>query len=55
LLASLKKFNAIKRPFLGIKYISLDKNIAAANHVSVESGDMIAPDGIVAGSPAEKV
>lgn len=55
LLASLKKFNAIKRPFLGIKYISLDKNIAVSNHISVESGDLITPEGIVPGSPAEKV
>jgi S1-C subfamily serine protease len=50
LLTSLKKFNTIKRPFLGIKYVPLDANFAKANNIASDYGALIDPqNGIVQG------
>jgi serine protease Do len=59
LVASVKDTGTITRAYLGVRYVALDPETAAANNVSVTSGAWIqAGDsqnpGIVAGSPAEK-
>lgn len=54
ILTSLTKYNTIKRPFLGVQYSPIDKNVAKTNNLASDSWDVIIPNGIVAGSPAEK-
>ncbi len=55
MLRSIEKYKTIKRPFIGIRYSSLDANIAKANNLKSEYGDYInLKDWVVAWSPAEK-
>ena len=59
LIASVRSAGRIVRPYLGVRYIALDKQAATENNLSVSSGAWVqaADDsnpGVVAGSPAEK-
>ncbi|PIP23009.1 MAG: hypothetical protein COX37_00855 [Candidatus Nealsonbacteria bacterium CG23_combo_of_CG06-09_8_20_14_all_39_17] len=59
-LAEIKKYGKIKRPFLGIKYITLDKEISEKNKLPVDYGALIVRESfgeraIVKGSSAEKI
>jgi serine protease Do len=58
-LEEVKKYGRIKRPFLGIKYIILNKKIAEKNHLPVDYGALIVRENlgvspVVKGSAAEK-
>jgi len=58
-LAEVKKYGKIQRPFLGIKYIILNKEIATKNKIKVDYGALIVREtlgepAVVAGSSAEK-
>ena len=54
LLGSIQKYGTIKRPYLGVRYVSLDENLARANHSPADAGALISDGGVIAGSPAEK-
>ncbi len=49
-LEEVKKYGKIKRPFLGVKYIILSKEIAKSNHLPVDYGALIARENL--GEPA---
>lgn len=59
-IASVKKFNRIVRPMLGIRYVTNNKAIAARNNLSVDYGAIIArganPEdlAVIPGGPADK-
>src|SRR5206468_1795863 len=59
LISSVKTNGRIVRPYLGVRYVVIDKQVAEENSLSVTNGAWVkaagdtAP-GIVAGSPAEK-
>ncbi len=58
-LEEIKKYGKIKRPFLGVKYIILNKEIAKKDKLAVDYGALIVREtlgesAIVAGSAAEK-
>ena len=48
-LAEVKKFGKIKRPYLGVKYILLNKEIAQKNKLPVEYGALIAREALGVG------
>jgi len=55
----LKKFGAIKRPLLGIRYVTIDKNLKDRMGLSVEYGALVTKEthideSIVKNSPADK-
>ena len=59
LVASVKSSGKIVRPYLGVRYQAIDKQVATQNNLSVTQGAWVqAADtqnpGVVAGSPAEK-
>lgn len=57
---SIKKTGEIKRPMLGVRYVTINKELAKANNLSVDYGAWILPGtnrtdtAIVSGSPADK-
>lgn len=57
---SIKKTGKIVRPYLGVRYVSLDQKIAAVQGISTDSGALVAGDSsqnlpaVISGSPAEK-
>ncbi|MDD4358570.1 MAG: trypsin-like peptidase domain-containing protein [Candidatus Pacebacteria bacterium] len=58
-LKEIKKYGKIKRPYLGVKYVLLDKNIARENDLPVDGGALIVRERygaspIIKGSPADK-
>ena len=58
-LEEIKKYGKIKRPFLGVKYIILNKEIAQKNKIPVQQGALVAREvlgesAIISGSSAEK-
>ncbi len=58
-IAEIKKYGKIKRPFLGVKYITLDKEISKRNKLAVDYGALIVRESfgekaIIKGSSAEK-
>lgn len=58
-LQEIKKYGRIKKPFLGVRYILLNKEISQKNKLSVDYGALIVREAlgesaIVAGSSAEK-
>jgi serine protease Do len=58
-LKEIKKHGKIKRPYLGVKYILIDKNIAKENNLKADDGALIVREKygespIVKGSPADK-
>ncbi|TSC89872.1 MAG: hypothetical protein G01um10143_362 [Parcubacteria group bacterium Gr01-1014_3] len=58
-LADLKKFGRIKRPLLGLRYVSVDENLKdkmklPANHGALVIGQIPQTEAIVPGSPAHK-
>ena len=58
-LTEVKKYGKIKIPFLGIKYIILDKEMAARNNIAVDYGALIIREtlgepAIASGSAAER-
>jgi len=58
-LEEVKKYGKIKRPFLGVRYIVLNKEIAEQNKLSVDYGALIirerlGEEAVVKGSAAEK-
>jgi len=59
LIASVKSVGRIVRPYLGVRYLPIDQQVATQNNLSVTNGAWVqaADDqspGVVAGSPAEK-
>lgn len=59
LIASVKEKGRIIRPYLGVRYVAVDKQVAQANSLSVTQGAWIqasddANPGVVVGSPAAK-
>ena len=59
LVASVKKEGRIVRPYLGVRYQAIDKQVATQNNLPVSNGAWIQgmdtqTPGVVAGSPAEK-
>jgi serine protease Do len=59
LIASVKSSGRIVRPYLGVRYVALDKQTAVANDLTITAGAWVqaADDqtpGVVSGSPAEK-
>jgi len=58
-LADLKKFGRIKRPLLGLRYLTIDENMSEKMKLTVSGGAMIAGQpphtpGVIPGSPAHK-
>ena len=58
-LHDLKKFGHIKRPLLGLRYITVNENIKAQMNLPVDYGALVlgeshADHGVVSGSPADK-
>jgi len=57
-ISSVKSQGKIVRPYLGVRFVALTKDIAASNQLSVSSGAWLQGDqsglAVVAGSPAEK-
>lgn len=58
-LADLKKFGRIKRPLLGLRYLTIDENMGEKMKLPVASGAIIIGQephtpGVIAGSPAAK-
>lgn len=58
-LIEVKKYGKIKKPFLGIKYIILSKEVAVKNKISVDYGALIVREtlgepAVIKGSSAEK-
>lgn len=54
---SVETSGAIRRPFIGIRYVPITKAIATAMKLPVERGNLVSGNGqnaVVAGSPAEK-
>jgi serine protease Do len=58
LITSVKEQGKIVRPYLGVRYVELTKELAAANNLSVSDGAWLQADGsnqaVVSGSPAAK-
>ncbi len=59
LIASVRNAGRIIRPYLGVRYVAIDKQVATQNSLSVNDGAWVqaaddANPGVVAGSPAEK-
>lgn len=58
-IASYLKDGKIIRPYLGVRYIDITKDVAAANNLSVSSGALVygnaANPAVVAGSPAAQI
>ncbi|MBP8017035.1 trypsin-like peptidase domain-containing protein [Candidatus Gracilibacteria bacterium] len=56
IIKSVKTYGEIKRPFIGIKYISIDPNLAKTYNLKSSYGDFIPnePGSIVSGSAGEK-
>jgi serine protease Do len=58
LISSVLKNGQIVRPYLGVRYITLDKSTAAQLNINVDSGAYVMGDSttsaVVAGSPADK-
>ncbi len=58
-LADLKKYGRIRRPLLGVRYISIDENLKEKMKLPVDYGALVAGkgphhEGIVPGTPADK-
>jgi len=56
-LADIKKYGRIRRPYLGVRYITLDENLKAKRHLPVGYGALVTPEsahdrGVVPKSPA---
>ncbi len=59
LIASVKNDGRIVRPYLGVRYVAVDQQVATANNLSVNNGAWVraaddANPGVVSGSPADK-
>ncbi len=57
-ISSVKSQGRIVRPYLGVRFVALSKDVAASNGLSVDNGAWLQSDAsglaVVAGSPAEK-
>jgi len=59
LIASVESVGHIVRPYLGVRYLAIDKQVATQNSLAVSSGAWVQPGtdqspAVVAGSPADK-
>jgi S1-C subfamily serine protease len=58
-LADIKKYGRIRRPYLGVRYITIDENLQAKRHLPVSYGALVTLEtphdrGVVPGSPADR-